>query len=70
MAKQIPVSDYPYELKDMVRIKQTKSIAMKGNTEGVVIILNGKELFIPRRIAFQLLRGLISYTQRFYRKKK
>lgn len=74
MNKQIPVSDYPYDiLEPTYPIKNTKSIIMRGNKLGVEIqVISGgvtQQLFIPMRTVFQLKRGLISYIQKYYRKK-
>jgi hypothetical protein len=63
----IPVSDYPDFLS--VKIKQTQSVEMWGDNAGVKLTIMGRgSLFIPAKVVFQILRGLISYQQKFYRR--
>jgi hypothetical protein len=52
----------------MIEIKKTKSVLMEGDKNEVDITIGYKSISIPAKSAFQVLRGLISYTQKFYRK--
>lgn len=60
----------------LVQIKKTKSVLMEGNQDLAYLkILDPSgfldtDIFIPSRLVFQILRGLVSYTQKYYRRKK
>lgn len=58
--------------KDLIQIKKTKSVLMAGNQEEVYLFLeeSGQSITIPMKKVFQVKRGLESYVQRFYRRKK
>ena len=63
--------------KDLIRIKQTKSVEMYYDEEGNYVYLKmidvegmNRVTIIPISKAFQVKRGLESAVQRFYRKKK
>lgn len=52
-------------------IKQTKSITMWADESMVIVKGWGDaQIHIPAKNVFQVIRGLISYTQKFYRKAK
>jgi len=61
-------------------IKKTNSVSMSGNRDFVTLNIFGahdkndpqdwQSITIPMKIAYQVKRGLTSYTQRFYRKVK
>jgi hypothetical protein len=56
----------------LIRIKELKDLNMYYEIETKGIWLGSPEdkFFIPKNKIFPVLRGLISATQRFYRKKK
>lgn len=53
-----------------VTIKETKGIKMTYNTDTRFLIIGsgGDFIIVERKDIFPLIRGLISLTQRFYRK--
>jgi len=54
-------------------IKRTKNVHMTGNKEEVVLDIgegHDNYIYIPMRLVFQVKRGLESYIQKFYRRKK
>ena len=55
---------------EMTKIKKTKSVEMAGDREGVAVMIGNMNLWIPIKVVFQVKRGLETYTQKFYRKKK
>lgn len=59
----------------MIKIKETKSVTMMGDEQGVTLSIGDQDTFenklaIPMRSVFQVKRGLESYIQKFYRKPK
>lgn len=54
----------------MIKIKETKSVAMYADEVEVHIIIGANQLSIPIKSVFQVKRGLESYVQKFYRKTK
>jgi len=58
----------------LIEFKKTKFLAMEHDTErnGVWIynLEEGKEVFIPINKVFSLRRGLETYIQKYYRRKK
>ena len=63
---------------ELEQIKKTKSVDMKGNRNEVELIINGQDdmgifygaIRIPIKRVFQVKRGLESYVQKYYRRKK
>ncbi len=56
---------------NLIQIKKTKSVDMSGDKDGIRMIINyptNEAVYIPAKVVFQVLRGLISYTQHFYRR--
>lgn len=52
----------------MQKIKLTKSVSMYGDQTGLNLTLGGQLIWIPAKTVFQVQRGILSYTQKFYRK--
>ena len=54
-----------------IQIKKTQNVEMYHDTEGKGLWLHikDKKIFIPQSLVFQVLRGLLSWVQRFWRKK-
>lgn len=65
---------------ELIRFKSTKVVSMDCCPNGnVLLTIEGKKedvttpmymIEIPKRQVYPILRGLVSYTQRFYGKKK
>ena len=54
------------------KVKHTQSVSVYGNTSGLMLrlIKEAREIWIPMRVVHQIKRGLETYTQKFYRRKK
>ena len=55
---------------ELTPIKKTKSVLMQGNVNGVQLYVNEFGVTIPAKLVFQVKRGLESYVQKYYRRKK
>lgn len=54
---------------DLTQIKQTKRVFMAGNENVLFISIDdATQIDIPAKVTFQVLRGLLSYTQKYYRR--
>lgn len=54
----------------MEKIKQTKSVIMFGDRSACNLDITGRgSIVIPMKAAYQVLRGLITYMQKYYRRK-
>jgi len=69
------------ETQELIRFKTTKFVSMDyvAETGAILLTLTGKKedntipmymIEIPKNKVYQILRGLVSYTQRFYGKRK
>jgi len=65
-------------MNNLIPIKKTKSVEMLGNRQEVIIrvLTEGnwehgqmEAMIVPMSKAFQVKRGLVSYIQKFYRKR-
>ena len=54
----------------LVQIKATKNVYMGGNRELVTLDIGDSSIAIPMRLVFQVHRGLLSYIQKYYRRKQ
>jgi len=55
---------------NMEKIKQTKSVSMFGDRSALNLdVTGGGSIIIPMRVAHQVLRGMITYLQKYYRRK-
>jgi hypothetical protein len=52
----------------MIQIKKTKSVEMEGDKNSIWVNVKGIGMEIPAKYVWQVIRGLVSFEQRFYRK--
>jgi len=56
---------------NMEKVKLTKSVRMFGDRGALNLDVTGRgSIVIPMKVMHQVQRGIVTYLQKFYRKKK